>query len=154
MKSVMLSILFFSTCACSQNSYDKTIMPITPDEGVRIFFETYLPVSALDKSDCFFVNINKDTCCLINSLEEFQKISSCVELPTIRFDLYSLIVGQKKVPNSFYSVQEQKVIESDRLILDVSLYLGESHWPAFSTIYHWGIYPKLPNKKLEVTYKY
>lgn len=147
------AILFISSASVSCSDYgkedfiEKTIIPVSNNVEITSFFEKYLPSPALSPSDCFFVDNANDTCFLINSMKQFQKLTSCSELPEIDFESYTLIVGQRTVPNSFYSILEQKIIETSVLELNLVLDLGENHYPAFSTLYFWGIYPKLSGKK-------
>ena len=55
------------------------------------------------------------------------------------------------MPNSYYSVVEQNIKETDILELNIFVQLpSDGVWPAFSNMYYWGIYPKLPNKKINV----
>ena len=55
------------------------------------------------------------------------------------------------MPNSYYSVVEQYIRETEVLELNIFVQLpANGHWPAFSNMYYWGIYPKLPNKKINI----
>lgn len=98
----------------------------------------------MSKEDAFYV---------INSKDQFQAVYSCEEkLPEIDFTRYSLVIGQKRIPNSYYFVSNQEIVESsESLELNiVAKTLSEGVWPSFSIMYYWGVYPKLPNKKLNV----
>ncbi len=136
---------------CEDKEQRDTILPITNLSGqVVAFFDSEL--SPTMKSNCFFV-LNDDTYHLINSMKEFQAIYSCEnKLPEIDFTKYSVIVGQKKMPNSYYSVVEQNIEETE-MSLELKIYVklpADGYWPAFSQMYYWGIYPKLPNKKINI----
>jgi hypothetical protein len=147
------AILFisFTSMSCGEDKKDdfieRTITPVFINEEITSFFEKHLPSPALIRSNCFFFDNEDDTYYLINSMKQFRQLTYCSELPEIDFNSYSLIVGQKKVPNSFYTILEQKIVESSELELNLVLDLGENHYPAFSTLYFWGIYPKLAGKK-------
>ncbi len=143
--------LIIGKVGCEEKEQIKTILPET-NLSVQIisFFESTLPTTG--ESNCFFLSENSDIYYLINSKEEFKAIYSCDnELPDIDFALYSIILGQKRMPNSYYSVVEQNIKETDILELNIFVQLpSDGVWPAFSNMYYWGIYPKLPNKKINV----
>ena len=143
--------LIIGMVGCEEKEQIKTILPET-NLSVQIisFFESTLPTTG--ESNCFFLSENSDIYYLINSKEEFKAIYSCDnELPDIDFALYSIILGQKRMPNSYYSVVEQNIKETDILELNIFVQLpSDGVWPAFSNMYYWGIYPKLPNKKINV----
>lgn len=144
-------LLIIGLEGCEEKEQIKTILPKTNlSEEITSFFKTTLP--ATSESNCFFLSEKGDVYYLINSKEEFQAIYSCSNaLPEIDFTLYSIIVGQKRMPNSYYSVVEQNIEETDVLNLNILTQLpSDGHWPAFSNMYYWGVYPKLPNKKIEV----
>ena len=117
--------------------------------SVVTFFEKTL--SNTDSANCLFKSEWKDTCFLINSKEEFESILLCnKELPPIDFSLYSVIVGKKNMPNSFYSIVEQSINNAQTLELNIIVHLPNEHWPAFSDMFYWALYPKLPNKKISI----
>lgn len=149
--TAILLLLIMGTGGCDDKEGRKTILPITnlPEQVVN-FFETALPTAA--KSNCFFVSKENDIYYLINSVEEFEAIYSCDnELPEIDFTQYSIIIGQKKMPNSYYFVVEQNIEETEVLGLNIFVQLpSDGYWPAFSQMYYWGVYPKLPNKKINI----
>ena len=72
------------------------------------------------------------------------------DLPIIDFSLYSVIVGKKNMPNSFYSIVEQSINNTQTLELNITVHLPNEHWPAFSDLFYWAVYPKLPNKKISI----
>ena len=156
MKDTILMLLFLLLIigigGCENKEEITTILPIanTPDY-VNAFFEAELPV--MTESNCFFASKKNDTCYLINSKEELAVAYSCeISLPEINFELYSVIIGQNKMPNSFYTVVNQS-IEKTNDVLKLNVYvklLSKEHWPAFSQLYYWAVYPKLPNKNVNV----
>jgi hypothetical protein len=152
-KLLKISMLMYCLCilvTCDDVESKKTISPLVVDEQIIDFFDVALPT--VTKSNCFFVSTENDICYIINSMEDFQAIYSCDDkLPEIDFTLYSLVLGQQKMPNSFYSVIEQNIDETKGLELNLYVQLPSGgHWPSFSQLYYWGIYPKLPNKKISV----
>ena len=117
--------------------------------SVVTFFEKTL--SNTDSANCLFKSEWKDTCFLINSKEEFESMLLCdKDLPIIDFSLYSVIVGKKNMPNSFYSIVEQSINNAQTLELNIIVHLPNEHWPAFSDMFYWALYPKLPNKKISI----
>mgnify|MGYP001692753617 FL=1 len=36
------------------------------------------------------------------------------------------------------------------LELNIIVHLPNEHWPAFSDMFYWALYPKLPNKKISI----
>ena len=117
--------------------------------SVVTFFEKTL--SNTDSAHCLFKSEWKDTCFLINSKEEFESMLLCdKDLPIIDFSLYSVIVGKKNMPNSFYSIVEQSINNTQTLELNIIVHLPNEHWPAFSDMFYWALYPKLPNKKISI----
>ena len=117
--------------------------------SVVTFFEKTL--SNTDSANCLFKSEWKDTCFLINSKEEFESMLLCdKDLPIIDFSLYSVIVGKKNMPNSFYSIVEQSINNTQTLELNIIVHLPNEHWPAFSDMFYWALYPKLPNKKISI----
>ena len=150
---LMIQFLFLimGMVGCEENEQINTILPKTDlSEKTLSFFESALPITG--ESNCFFVSEDSDIYYLINSKEELKAIYSCEkELPEIDFTLYSIILGQKRMPNSYYSVVEQYIRETEVLALNIFVKLpANGHWPAFSNMYYWGIYPKLPNKKINI----
>jgi len=113
-------------------------------EEVSAFFEKYLPAISGIRSEIFFVDADKDECLLLNSSEDLKKlISSNVELPTIDFDSYTLVIGQQTMPTSSFSVSNQTVdVKSNRVILNLTVKIPEASSGASSCLYHWGLFPK------------
>ena len=150
---LMIQFLFLimGMVGCEENEQINTILPKTDlSEKTLSFFESALPITG--ESNCFFVSENSDVFYLINSKEEIETICACDnELLEIDFTLYSIILGQKRMPNSYYSVVEQNIKETNVLELNIIVKLPtDGSWPAFSNMYYWGVYPKLPNKKINV----
>ncbi|NDW12293.1 hypothetical protein D0T50_05240 [Bacteroides sp. 214] len=150
---MLLPILVLGVVACDESNDEKIIYPITPEQEILHFFEEHLPVQTATKSDCFFLGNNDELSYLINSFAELQSICDCNNLPNIDFSQYSLIVGQKKVPNTSCFVSEQRIIETNIIVLELTVDSNENNYPAVSNMYYWGIYPKVANKKLNTILK-
>ena len=76
-----------------------------------------------------------------------KEIFNDTTIPIVNFNKYSLLIGQKKMPNLYYTVKNQFIEKegtNSPLFLEVSL-PKEGHYPAFSWLYYWGIYPKIDN---------
>jgi len=136
------------------------VEPIQPSEELMDFFETawirgYDTFLVTSLSNCF--QVAQDTHVIINSMDEFRSIykHSCVPelLPTIDFESYTLIVGHCLVPASAYYLVVQNLINKPET-LELNLWIDEIEgiisWPVLSSIFYWRIYPKLPNKPLNV----
>jgi hypothetical protein len=137
----------------------KIIRPVTiTDYNIIRFFDMTLTVGYPTTSTCFFTDIpkEKDTCFIINSISELQQIYICTnDLPDIDFDRFTLIIGQHWVYFTGVCLIDQKIIEDDILtILIMKERVYDSGYDSAINRYHWGIYPKLPNKPLIVEYKY
>ena len=151
LKFTALSAVLAGNFSCQ--SKVETINPIMPSENIIVFFEEHLPVPPFPKSECFFVDENLDKSIIINSEEQFRNVFSCsaIILPAINFDLYTLIIGQHQMPNIYYYVVKQNItIESNTHILNLTVDRPDGVWPSFSTLYYWGIYPKMQNKSISV----
>lgn len=148
--SVFALFLLIGGTGCEKEKKYETFFPIKDiPEQVSVFFENKLPKTS--ESTCFFNLSKEDAFYVINSKDKLQAVYSCEEkLPEIDFTQYSLVIGQKRMPNSYYSVSNQKIVESfEGLELNIiAKTLSEGVWPSFSMMYFWGIYPKLPNKRL------
>ncbi|MDR2968476.1 MAG: Ig-like domain-containing protein [Tannerellaceae bacterium] len=141
----------------------KGIQPVPVSEisdEIVTFFENHLPVFSGGKSDCFFVNDKENKSLMINSIDEFKKIISSIELPTINFDTYTLIVGQYWTHGGgFYVSSQRMTIESSRVNLNLIVKRREGAYPAVAIprpLYCWGLYPKLSEKSIiniTVTYE-
>lgn len=145
-------LLLTGEVGCEKEKVHENFSPIKDiPEQVSAFFEKTLPVAS--ESACFFTSSKEELFHVINSMEELQALYSCEEkLPEIDFMRYSVVIGQKRMPNSYYSVSDQRIIELPE-VLELNIIaktLSEGVWPSFSMMYYWGIYPKLPNKKLNV----
>jgi chloramphenicol O-acetyltransferase len=148
LQATTVLLIMSGMVACGEEN-EKIISPIIiSDERLTNFFDTVLPT--ITESICLFSTTNDDTCYIINNIDEFRSVYSCNDLPEIDFTSYSLIIGQKRMPNSYYSVIKQYIVETRNLQLNVVVKLPENHWPSFSKLYYWGIYPKIHHKIISV----
>jgi len=139
----------------------KFILPVSvTEQNIIDFFNMVFPIKSghlFDKSPCFFTTLpsNKDTCLIINSMNEFRSACECSnDLPEIDFDNYTLIIGKKHLANLSVHISEQKIIEDNVLTLYLCIFIPDSGFTAMHQAYHWGLYPKLSNKSFFVEYTY
>lgn len=106
------------------------------------FFNQELPLE--ESSESFFVGSDKDECYVINSLEELKSIYSGErEIPYIDFGKYTLVIGQKVMPD-FYHPEYKQDLEFRNHRCDLNLYVPD-YDPGFKSIqhfYYWAFYPK------------
>ncbi|MDO5615571.1 MAG: hypothetical protein Q4G16_05230 [Cruoricaptor ignavus] len=147
---LMLAVSYSCNRSGDERKESKIIPIVDIPKDVSNFLEKGLPNTS--ESECFFISQDDDIFYLINNIEDFRDVYSCDdELPEIDFTKYSLIIGKKEMPNSFYLLADQYIEETEMLNLTIVATLPKSgHWPAFNDFYYWGIYPKLPNKELIV----
>jgi len=124
-------------------------------EEVTAFFEKYLPAAVSEsdpESEIFFVDQDGDKCLMINSSEELKKlVPPSIELPPVDFDNYTLVIGQQVLPTSSYYVIKQAVsVESERVVLNLTVKIPESSYQAFTYMYHWGLFPKFSANTINV----
>lgn len=106
------------------------------------FFNQELPFEK--SSESFFVGSDKDECYVINSLEELKNIYSGErEIPYIDFDKYTLVIGQKVMPD-FYHPEYKQELEFRNHRCDLNLYVPDygSGFKAIQHFYYWAFYPK------------
>jgi len=138
----------------------KIILPVvvTDQKIIDFFYESGFTGNSRDSEPrCFFttLDLHEDTCLMINTMDEFRSIYKCTgDLPEIDFNIYTLVIGKKKVNNLGYYISAQKVITDCALTLYLELDKEEIISPSVGLICYWGIYPKLPNKPVFVELKF
>jgi hypothetical protein len=122
---------------------ENVILPVTPSDEVAAFFERYL-------RDFSFGDVDQNLVLLINNMEEFEKIAlPTVELPSIDFDKFTLVVGQYAKSGGQIPTNRSIDARPDLLILNLMLEQGNGI-TMMSTAAYWDIYPKLPQKPITV----
>ena len=153
----MLCLLLMTVAfaGCDTDKDPQFIYPLSYISiDVKSFFEKNLPL--LEESKTFFTNeeLESDVFYTINNVKEFSNIyEGEKELPYIDFNQYTLIVGKIRMPESYFFVSKQAISRIDTsytLNLYISPVSEEGSWPSFSTLYYWGIYPKLTNRNIEI----
>ena len=136
----------------------KVFRPLPYDYRIWYFFSNALPDCRISPCVLQDIDIEKDTCIVINHYDEYQQFCECVGMPfppEIDFEKYSLVIGKTYITN-LIGIADQKIVETDVLTILILLY----EWydpeliPKPCLKYHWGVYPKLPDKPLFVEYKY
>lgn len=152
--AMLFASMLVMTYSCDSNGDDEfeprriTVFTDIPEDIVH-FFEDGMPFTS--SIECFLSSEEDDAYLLINDRKQFHAIYSCDgKLPDIDFTKYSLVIGKKKMPNSYYTLVDQSMDETKTLNLNIVVELPSGHWTAFSDFYYWGLYPKLPNKELIV----
>ena len=106
------------------------------------FFNQELPLE--ESSESFFVGSDKDECYVINSLEELKSIYCGErEIPYIDFDKYTLVIGQKVMPDFYHPVYKQELKFLNHRC-DLNLYVPDYDlgFKAIQHFYYWAFYPK------------
>ena len=149
---VMLAVSFSS---CKDNIEEKVLKPITLADDVIAFFQEYLPVTYTNFSGCDFFDSDdiEEKCIMINSVDEFEKAFSCSPdmLPVIDFKSNTLIIGHFETATGCGYITEQEiVVKSNKALLNFSWGCpsGAFSTGAFTTLYYWGIYPKINVKNI------
>ena len=147
----LVLIVSYSCSSSNDNEFEQsrgTSLTDIPEDIVH-FFEDGMPFTS--SIECFLSSREEDAYLLINDRKQFHATYSCDDaLPEIDFTKYSLVIGKKKMPNSYYTLVDQSMDETKTLNLNIVVELPSGHWTAFSDFYYWGLYPKLPNKELIV----
>jgi hypothetical protein len=125
---------------------DGTILtPVDSFEGsedVSIFFSKEMPTGG--RSGSFFVNSNKDECCVVNNYRELRSIyEGNNAIPNIDFKQYTLVIGQRIEPDANYPVLKQDLEFSDNKC-QLNLYVPklEGKYTVNYPLYYWALYPK------------
>ena len=116
------------------------------------FFNEQLPIGK--RSASFFVGSDKDECYVINNLQNLKNIyRGEALLPEIDFDRFTLVIGQKVMPNASYPVIKQNIefySNQCKLNLYVPDYNGEI--ASFQYFYYWALYPKFNTEDISVDF--
>ena len=172
--SLLLTFGLFSSCS-NDGEMDLagggdiliTDSTLIPDDGVVLkpvdvlellysripeFFDSELPKGT--RSGSFFVESNQDECRVINSLEELKNIyCGDKEIPYIDFGKYTLVIGQRVMPDALYPVLRQN-LEFREKKCQLSLYVPTVDGVDFKTqyLYHWALYPKFNTERINVCF--
>ena len=152
--AMMLMLAGLISCQ-KVNTFQEMIESAIPHDNVTDFFQTHFSGYINPVYERFFGDNGKDdTCILINSKEEFEKhiSDSSIELPKIDFNLYTLIVGRHLMPNvtKYVIIEQEIVIKRKRLELNLTIERPDLAFTAVSMFYYWGVYSKLPQKRVHV----
>ncbi len=160
--SMLLPLGSFSACSSDENSdVLASIKQIEIDSATRDFLSTELPVSSYKHwSYGFFQEIYTDTCFIINSNEELQRIydESVSKLPELAIDFKrnTLVVGQHRIYERFTLPKKLEGLimyeKADNYTLQVYYQKGDNDvdFGVPKLAYYWGVYPKLKDKKVVV----
>lgn len=134
---------------------DGKIIPVPGDNSnfdyLYDFFNKELPLTSWSGYNSPFLLDNSETCYFINSYDELQSFYTGKEkLPTIDFDSYTLIIGQKPSSNVYQNLDKQAFYERDgRTFLDL-FFSGDIVLPTLVYFNYWGLYPKMSKRDINV----
>ena len=160
--SILLTLGLFSACDSDEDSdVLASIKQLEIDSATRDFLSTELPVSSyIHWSYGFFQEIYIDTCLIINSNEELQRIydESVSILPELAIDFKrnTLVVGQHRIYERFTLPMKLEGLimyeKADNYTLQVYYQKGDNNVDLGipKLAYYWGVYPKLKDKKVVV----
>ena len=108
-------------------------------------------------SSSFFTDVARDTeiCYVVNDNKDFQHLyKGKFTPPTIDFSKYTLVIGKVRMSESFFYVAKQEVEVKGNNSATINIYVApvseDGSWPSFSTLYFYGLYPKLPVKTIKI----
>ena len=150
---LLLLTMVFTGCSDDELS---TIQPMSNiDDEIITFFENELP--AMGTSRSFFTDVARDTeiCYVVNDNKDFQHLyKGKFTPPTIDFSKYTLVIGKVRMSESFFYVAKQEVEVKGNNSATINIYVApvseDGSWPSFSTLYFYGLYPKLPVKTIKI----
>ena len=170
--SVVLLMAGMVTTACSSDDNDDPKTPEDPtetvisrDDGKIIpvpgdksnfddlydFFNKELPLTSWGENNSAFLLDNSETCYFINSYDDLKAIYTGKEqMPSIDFESYTLIIGQKLSNNVYQNLDKQSFYERDGVTY-LDLYVsGDIVLPMFVYYNYWGLYPKMNKRDINV----
>ena len=162
---ILLATIAFVACSNDESAPSNTIAPVADnkmDTAVKAFFGSELPDSLPDGRNKFgfdFVcngmprGVPDVQGLIINSQEELAGLyGGDKEVPLIDFSAYSLVIGQIVVMWEDWTTRIELQEEEDFLKLTAHLHdkRGITTWEILSFDYFWHLYPKLPDKPLQV----
>lgn len=155
---LILFAISMAITSCSSDDEEETLDVFVPEtnisEEIKSFFEAELPFANI--SEGFFTSENHDSeiCQIINDDAELKKFYTGNRmLPSIDFSRHTLVIGKVRMENSYYYIKKQdvSVFKNSAVVnLFVSPISKEGHWPAFSTLYFWGLYPKFSVENISI----
>jgi hypothetical protein len=153
MKKILISlsagVLMSAACVACDKTNDSVedIKPVQASTSVISFFGEH--------SDNLSLGDKTPTCLLINSAEEFAKIvPPSTALPTIDFDKYTLVVGRYKISGGHIFQSQSVDTKATSMILNLVIEDTGKGLAVMSTEICWGLYPKLPQKPIEIKMTY
>ena len=133
--------------------HGDTILPILEGkvyDSIKEFYNNHYGQETGFRS--FFDHSDKSQCLVINSTEELKNhYLDNYPFPEIDFDKYTLIVGQKIMPEAYYTVLRQELISfDDELRLNVYVPKLDGAYTTFQNLFYWGLYPKVKSSNITV----
>ena len=134
---------------------DGKIIPVSGDnsnfDALYDFFNKELPLTSWGENNSAFLLDNSETCYFINSYDDLKAIYTGKEqMPSIDFESYTLIIGQKLSNNVYQNLDKQSFYERDgKTYLDL-YFSGDIVLPMFVYYNYWGLYPKMSKRDINV----
>lgn len=181
MMSLLLSLGMFSACSndgemdvIGDGEFLITDSTLIPDDGVVLnpikmfdewnllineeishifyFFNDQLPIEKT--SDSFFIGLDKDMCYVINSIEKLKNIyHGEKEIPYIDFEKYTLVIGQKVMPDFYYPAFKQELEFRDHQChLNLHVPDFDLGYKTIQHFYYWALYPKFNTAAITANY--
>lgn len=176
MKKILFTLLaVLMVCGCSKDN-DSTVVdsdliasyePDRATNDIKTFFSSELPLvrdyhpsleGGNQRPDIYAqkwdVNLQTDTCLLINSAEQFQKLyHGEKEIPNIDFDKQTLLIGWKTYcdVSSLSKLELLKGQDNVNLHVTCDRYKESLYNNLTMMLDYWGIFPKISEAPSTVT---
>ena len=134
---------------------DGKIIPVSGDKSnfddLYDFFNKELPLTSWGENNSAFLLDNSETCYFINSYDDLKAIYTGKEqMPSIDFESYTLIIGQKLSNNVYQNLDKQSFYERDGVTYLDLFFSGDIVLPMLAYHNYWGLYPKMSKRDINV----
>lgn len=136
-------------------SNDGKIIPVPGDnnnfDDLYDFFNKELPLTSWSGYNSTFLLDNSETCYFINCYDDLKAIYTGKEqMPSIDFESYTLIVGQKLSSNVYQNLDKQAFYERDGITYLDLFFSSDIVLPTLVYFNYWGLYPKMSKRDINV----
>lgn len=160
--TMLASLGLLSAC---NNDDGEVLSDNSKEEQPELYFpieegEGYATISNFFRSNynqdteyrCFFEGVNESQCIVIDNTDELlSKYTGVGAFPYIDFNKFMLIVGQEMMPESYYTIIRQELLQK-KGELELNIYVPKLvySYSAFQHLFYWGLYPKMQHSKISV----
>jgi hypothetical protein len=146
----MFGIVVFAIAltACSKED-DLGIKPVLPEGEAGNRLTAFLDSNEYRIASAMFDEYDlKDTCLMINSMDEFRAIAPPgVALPEIDFEKYTLVIGRYMTMHGGHYLASQYIVSGQEQVT-INLIIasrkgGEDYHQVIERHLLWGVYPKI-----------